>query len=153
MYGAAPYLILSCSHCTIPCGAQASSLLRVHTCVAGANIANSAGALTCSTATQDLPAGKYQESCSGCSLNTRTRILTCKQCPRDDASLNRNVHIFAGGCTNFTNTNGQLSCVRPGGAHRESVSTSNHRPSNPVLSSMRHAAAEDRTPHHDKGEL
>jgi len=98
-----------CSHCTKPCGAQVLSRIELSSCAEGANIGNSAGTLACTTPhAADVPEGTYQNSCTGCTVEAG--MLVCEECNKSDLTVLPGPSIAVGDCSEFGNSNGQLTC-------------------------------------------
>jgi len=102
--------VLSCSHCTKPCGAKVLSNLVLADCPEGSVIGNDQGALVCPPAHgEDIPDGTYKDSCAGCAVSEGT--LTCTTCARAEGTPpTQEASFVLGTCERVGNTDGQLVC-------------------------------------------
>jgi len=104
--------VLECMVCNKANGRQETSRYELARCPTE-EFDNNNGHLICLAAAnaQDIPAGRYQGSCLGCTVSKSASMQTlrCTHCMAADGSQ-KDSEINVGQCAKFDNLNGKLSC-------------------------------------------
>ena len=101
---------LICTHCPKSCGTLVETSIALDACQA---FGNNGGELVCDAPSNadNIPAGSYQDSCGGCSLDGAT--LTCTHCATGGNPLHAESSIASDSCQegeHIGNANGVLQC-------------------------------------------